>query len=261
MKHPAGQPGEHSWFHFTGVLVAALNHRQWCLADRQHIAGLQERGCIPPQHLNRIIEGAEQVGLHGQNSATVSALPLSLISTQRSWTAHRHRHPLTAGQTSERAVIHPLHINPERVDQLQRCATTDLNRHPSSCGLQALDDVCGPIAISTGLLIGMIGLDSCGDGETGKISPAQQRGVHPQLRHENLHAWMGVADLQHTGDTQYISTGADFPIPGHQPQGGGGPQPMAGFQPGHPRSEGQGGDQQRHNGESAAPQRKPISEG
>ena len=110
------------------------------------------------------------MGLHGQNAATISALPLSLISTQRSWTAHRHRHPLTAGQTSERAVIDPLHINPERVDLLQRCATTDLNRHPSSCGLLTLDDVCGPIAIRTGLLIGMIGLDSCGDGETGKIS-------------------------------------------------------------------------------------------
>ena len=241
------------------MLVAALNHRQRCLADREHIAGLKERGCIPPQHLDRIIEGAEQVGFQGQNAATLSRLPGSLISRQRVWTAQRYRHPLTAGQTSEGAVIDPLHIDPERVDVLQRRGTTDLNRHPGSGGLPALDDVCGPIAIGTGLLIGMIGLDSCGDGETGEISLAQQGGFHPQLRHEDLHAWMGVADLQHTVDTQHTRKGGDRPVSGHQPQGRGRPQPVAGFQPGHPRSEGQGGDQQRHNGEPAARQRKPIS--
>jgi hypothetical protein len=44
----------------------------------------------------------------------------------------------------------------------------------------------------------MVGLHASGDLQHRWIAPPQQNGIHLQIRDKNLHAWMGVMDLENT---------------------------------------------------------------
>jgi hypothetical protein len=82
----------------------------------------------------------------------------------------------------------------------------------------------------------MVGNDPRFHLQTSGVGGPQQHGLDPQLRHKNLHAGVGVADLQHTFDPEPPTQIIDAPVARRHPQRRGGSQAVAELQPGHSES-------------------------
>ena len=184
------------------MAVATLDHSHGGLADGEDVAGLHQISGIGAQDVDGVIQGAEQVGAQRQDAAAFPLAEVGLIGLQGFRTAQGHQHALTALQATEGSVIHPVGIHPEAVDPSGWGRAGDLDRDPGTRGFASFDDVSGPVAVCAGLLVGMVGNDPRFHLQAGGIRGPQQHGLDPQLRHKNLHAGVGVADLQHTLDTK-----------------------------------------------------------
>ena len=82
MEHPTGQTRHKTRFNLTRMAVTVLDDRDRCLSDGQHIAGLHQMGGVGPHHLDRIIEGAQQMGFDGKHRTAITLPERRLLSGQ-----------------------------------------------------------------------------------------------------------------------------------------------------------------------------------
>ena len=200
------------------MAVAPLDHSHGGFADGEDVAGLHQIGGIGAQDVNGVIQGPEQVGAKGQDTAAFPLAEVDLIGLQGFRTRQGNQHALTALQTAEGSVIRPVGIHPEAVDPGRWRRAGDLDQNPGTGGLAPFDDVGRPVAVCAGLLVGMVGNDPRFHLKAGGIRGPQQHGLDPQLRHKNLHAGVRVADLQHTLDTEPPAQVINPPVARGHPQ-------------------------------------------
>jgi hypothetical protein len=197
---------------------------------------------IGPQHLDRVIEWAEQMGADRQHGATLALAEHDLIRLQHRWAAQWHHHALAALQASERAIVHPLHLGPERVDVAGQGwggggADPDLHLHPR--GFASFDDVSGPVPIGSGVLIGVMGGDPGLGLQITEVLLTEQHRLDRELGHHHLHAGMGVVNLKPAADQEVLIDRLDLPVEGSEAERRGGAKTMPCLEPGHRQPEDQ----------------------
>ena len=233
MEGAAKQPGQGRGVHRARVVVAALHHRQGGFADGEDVAGQQQGSGVVAQHGCRIVENPQQVGADRQHLAGITLAPEGVSRGDGLRPAQGNQHAIAALQAAEGAVIHPVDVEPEGVQQgpdrgFGRGAEAQVDAGAS--GFAALDDVGEPVAIGPGRLIGVVGIDLDLDGHVSEPALAQQGGQHLELGHHHLHAGVGVADLDLALHHQAVGFAAHLPGATAQLQGRSRPQPMAQLQ-------------------------------
>ena len=212
------------------MVVAALHHRQGRFANGEHIAGQQQAAGVVAQHLGRIVEHAQQVGANWQHLAGVALAPEGAGRGDRFGPAQGDQQAIAALQAAEGAVIHPVDVEPEGVEQeadrgFGRGAEAQVD--PGLRGFAAFNDVGEPIPIGPGRFIGMVGVNLDLDGHAIKAPLAQQGGQHLEIGHHHLHTGVGVGDLDLALHQQAVGFAAHLPGATAQFQGRSRPQPMA----------------------------------
>ena len=246
MEHPAEQPGQGRGLHRARVVVAALHHRQGRFADGEHITGQQQAAGVVAQHLGRIVEHPQQVGANRQHQAGVALAPKGAGRGDRFGPAQGDQQAIAALQAAEGAVIHPVDVEPEGVEQVPDRGfgrSAEAQADAGASGFAALDDVGEPVAIGPGRLIGVVGIDLDLSGDASEPALAQQGGQHLELGHHHLHAGVGVGDLDLALHHQAVGFAAHLPGATAQLEGRGRPQPVAQLQHHQDQAEQQGAGQ------------------
>ena len=248
MEHPAEQPRQARRLQIRRVVVAALHHRQRGFTDGEYITRLEHGAGVVAQHLGWIVEGAEQMGADRQHRAAITLAPVGGIWIGGCGAAQRDQHAITLLEAAEGAVVGPEDLQPEGVNQLAQITasrTADADAHLGLGGFVPFHDVGEPVAIGPGLFIRVLRLEAGCHLHIGQIGAPQQGGVELDLRHEHLHAGMGIADRDRAFHLQaLVALALHAPIGAAQPQWRGRPQPMACLKPQQCQPENQGGDQQ-----------------
>ena len=174
------------------------------------------------------------MGAQGKHPAALAGAPGRLLRQGRLRTLQRHQNAVASHEATEGAVVDPADVEPEGVEQLGHV-------HPGGGGeaqidagggaLMALHDVSEPVAIGSGLLIGMERRDRHAALHLDQASLAEKNRLHRELRHEHLHAAMRVFDRDLAAHLHGFAAAAHIEVAGPQAQGRGGPQPMAQLQP------------------------------
>ena len=216
--------------------VSPLDDGYRGFADRENVTGLNQIPCVVAQHIDCVVEGAQQMRFQRKHLAVLTKPVVSLGGLQNGRPAQRHNNALAAFKTSEGTVVHPVDIHPDRVhtigDRLS-CGSAEADADLDSGAFAAFHDVGRPVPVGPCFLIGMIGGDCRSQRHIAQVGAADQHGIDLQLRHHHLHACMWVGDLDPSLQVKIIAFGLDVPVQLAQHQWRGWPQTMASFDPEH----------------------------
>ena len=189
------------------------------------------------------------MGFDGKHRTAIPLPERRQLSGKRCGFVQGHQNALTASQASERAVVDPIDVNPERVHQgpgVLVGLSVDRDRHSGLGGSTSFHDVSHPVAIASGRLIGVVADDPRGDVQVRQIGGAQQHRRNGEFGDKDLHPWMGIGDLENSGDLQTVTVSFNGPLLAAKLEWGGRPQPVSQLQPAHAEAEGEGSGRQKH---------------